>query len=128
MILKNMVMYFTCVTCICNICIPFSNHMHKRQTILKDKMSLKSHDINLETFQRTYGMTTFTFMKWKILVIIKALSQLCKGQLHEFCFAILVYHRSNPRTSFTASNLSLLLSSMSSSAYPYFLRGHHSMC
>ena len=54
-----------------------------------------------------------------IIVIIKALSQLCWGQLHESCFAIPIYSMPNPWIGFASLDLSLLLPSMSSLAYPF---------
>lgn len=61
-----------------------------------------------------------------IIVIIQALPQLCWVQLHKFYFFIPVYPGPNPPMGGTSSSLFLRFSSMSSSLYPFSLRGHKS--
>lgn len=56
------------------------------------------------------------------IIIIKAMSQPRCDQLHELCFVIPIHPGPNPRISCISSNISLLLSTMSSSTYPVSLK------
>ena len=62
-----------------------------------------------------------------IIIIIKALSQLCWDQVYEFCFTILIYLEANPWIGCISLNISLLLPSTSSLAQPFFLVDHQSV-
>ena len=59
-----------------------------------------------------------------IIIIIKALSQLCWGRLHKSCFSIPIYLEQNLQLNCNSSDIFLISHCTSSLSYPFPFVGH----
>ena len=56
--------------------------------------------MHVESTFLSYTLLMWWDLSWMIIIIIKALSQLCWGWLYEFCFSIPIYLDLNPQIHF----------------------------